>query len=260
MSGNHCRAFDLARGRYIAVLHDDDAWLPSYLEIATRILEHYSDVGVVITGALEVSGSGTEVRQRPTTMSSGVQHDPLQHILQQRFLMALPSVTVWRREALDANHRPWPDLVTADVTAFVDPALAGWRIYYQSTPLVRYRVHDDQIGAKEQFLHRDGLVRIWASYRFAKPHHERLRRRLLAHWLLARAGMHLKSERLLEARADVFGALSVDRRASPFRSAVLMLLTTSGVAARLANRLVTLMLVCYTDVTLRMRRFAREAT
>ncbi|MEH3052924.1 MAG: glycosyltransferase family 2 protein, partial [Patulibacter minatonensis] len=30
-AGNHAATLDLARGRYLAVLHDDDAWQPDYL-------------------------------------------------------------------------------------------------------------------------------------------------------------------------------------------------------------------------------------
>lgn len=222
LAGNHNRAFELASGRYIAVLHDDDAWQPQYLEHAVAVLAADADIGYVLSGAEEVDARGATIRRRPTTMRDGVQDDPLGQMLDEHFLYAVPSLTVWRREALDASSPPWPDYVTADMKAFVDPVVEGWRVHFTGVSLVRYRVHDDQIGARRQFDHRDGLVRLWSAYRFAQPAHERQRRQLLARWLLARAGSHLEHGRAPAARADVVDALREDPRAGLLRCAGLI--------------------------------------
>ncbi|CAN5744948.1 hypothetical protein BH23ACT10_BH23ACT10_32550 [soil metagenome] len=222
LAGNHHRAFEMASGGYVAVLHDDDAWRPRYLERAVEVFDADRRVGYVLNGADEVDARGAMIRRRPTTMVEGVQDDPLGHMLDEHFLYTVPSLTVWRRPALDASDPPWPDYVTADMKAFIDPVVEGWRVHFTAAGLVRYRVHDGQIGARRQFDHRDGLVKLWSAYRFPEPDHEQLRRQLLARWLLARAGSHLEAGRGKPARADVAAALRADPSAGALRCAGLI--------------------------------------
>jgi glycosyltransferase involved in cell wall biosynthesis len=222
LAGNHSKAVDQSRGRYVAFLHDDDVWHPRHIQHAVHILETHDDVGYVLSGADEIAADGTFRRRRPTSLAPGDQADPLAHILTEHFLLAVPSVGVWRRAALDATPRPWPDLITGDLAAFIDPILAGWRVHYTGDALVRYRVHEGQIGSQRQFAHRDGLVKVWDSYRFANAHHEELRRRVLARWLLARAGSHLKAGRQRAARHDVVAAFREAPMAGLLRSIVLI--------------------------------------
>lgn len=236
LTGNHSRAVDLSRGQYVAFLHDDDAWHPCYIERAVDVLETHDDVGYVLSGADEITADGTVCGRRPTTLEPGVQTDPLRHIVTEHCLLAVPSLGVWRRAALDATPRPWPDLVTGDLKAFIDPVLDGWRIHYTGDQLVRYRIHDGQIGSRRQFAHRDGLVKVWDSYRFENAHHEQRRRHVLARWLLARAGSHLEAGRHSAARKDVIRAFRTAPKAGPTRGTVLMTLSLM----RYSNSLVTL--------------------
>lgn len=235
-SGNHCRALDLARGRHVAILHDDDAWSPTYLEVAAGILEREHDVGICISCAVDVSSDGRLLRRKPTAMMHGVQRDALAHLLDGRFPIMYPSSAMWRRRALTANARPWPDLVVADVTAFIDPIIAGWQLYYNDEPLVRYRVHDGQIGARDQFRHRDGQVKVWSGYAFVHKRHERQRRRLLATWQIARAGSHLESGRIHQARYDLASAARADTSVQPLRRLALRTLCAAPGLIRPSRR------------------------
>ena len=38
-SANHCALLDRARGRYLAIFHDDDEWEPGYLSSMSAVLE-----------------------------------------------------------------------------------------------------------------------------------------------------------------------------------------------------------------------------
>lgn len=207
LTGNHGRAIDESHGRYVAFLHDDDLWHPDYLARAVRVLDGGPDLGYVLSGADEIADDGTRLRRRPTTMRPGRIADPLAEVMRPDFLHGIPSMTVWRRTALDATPRPWLPNVTGDFQAFVDPPAQGWGTYFAREPLVRYRVHGGQAGATRQFDHRDGLVRIWSRYRFDDPRHEAMRRRILARSLLGRAGMHLRLGRRHQCRRDVAAAL-----------------------------------------------------
>ena len=227
LSGNHCKAIDSARGRFVAILHDDDAWLPTYLETAADVLQRGPQVGLCISASVDVAADGTVLRRKPNAMVPGVQRDPLSHLLDPRFPVMHPSATVWRRDALDSNHRPWADLVVADMTAFIDPVLAGWQVHYSAVPLVRYRVHDGQIGATQQCRHRDGLVKLWSGYRFADSRHEQLRRQLLARWHIARAGALLRSGRVDAASMDIASAAREDSSVQPLRRTALRALCSA---------------------------------
>lgn len=227
LSGNHCKAIDHARGRFIAILHDDDAWLPTYLATSVDVFQRQPEVGLCISATLDVAADGTVLRRKPTAMVPGIQDDPLSHLLNGRYPVMYPSSAMWRRAALDSNRRPWPELIVADITAFIDPVLSGWQLYFVDTPLVRYRVHDGQIGAVQQFIHRDGQVRLWSHYRFAQAHHERQRRRLMASWSIARAGAHLLAGRSNEARRDLKLAAQEDRTVRTLRRVALRALCSA---------------------------------
>lgn len=197
---NHVAAIEHSSGEFIAFLHDDDEWDPHHLQHALAIFQEHPSVGLVLSGCDEIDAAGTWLRRRSTTMQPGVQKDALAQFLDDDVMLMLPSAAVFRRTALEANPRPWPDLPAADMTMFIDVARAGWDVFYVDRVLMRYRRHDAQV-AGDQLVHRDAVVRIWAGYSFVSRRHERLRRRRVARDLLARAGELLR-------RGDVAGACS----------------------------------------------------
>jgi glycosyltransferase involved in cell wall biosynthesis len=204
-AGNHCRAIDEARGRYITFLHDDDAWEPEYLAASASILDLYPEAGLVLAGATEVDANGAAIGPRPANMPPGLVARPLVRMLDPAFMMLLPSLTMVRRTALEANTRPWPDVIAADLTMYVDIVQAGWQIYHLDTPLVRYRVHAGQIGA-DALAHRHALVSVWKAYTFADAEAEALRRHAVARALIGRAATLLRRREPARARQDLDGA------------------------------------------------------
>jgi glycosyltransferase involved in cell wall biosynthesis len=208
-SGNHCRAIDLTTGEYIAFLHDDDQWEADFLSKAVAVLDRNPEVGLVLCGAVEVDGGGKVLGERPARMEPGIQSDPIAKFTSSGFMMMLPSVSLFRREALESNKRPWPDVIAADGTMFIDVALAGWKIHYLAQPLVRYRVHAQQIGT-DDLAHRHALVTVWSGYNFADARLESLRRKVLARSLVARAGAYVKRHNFDAAAADLANARQAD--------------------------------------------------
>lgn len=235
LARNHVAALDAATGRYVAFLHDDDEWHHDHLRLASAVLERNPDVGLVLSGCDEVDEAGALLRRRPTTMRPGQQEDALAELLGDDVMLMLPSAAVFRRTALEANARPWPDVPAADMTMFVDVAAAGWRVFYVDRALVRYRVHPSQVGS-DQLVHRDAVVRVWQSYAFGSHSHEQLRRRRLAVDLLARAGELLKRGDTVAARRDLASARALHRRAGFTRAVVLATLTCAPRLAAPAGR------------------------
>lgn len=205
MAGNHCRSIGEARGGYIAFLHDDDIWERDFLKKTCAVLDDDPEVGLVLAGANEIDVEDRVLCRRPTVLQDGLQVDPLPHFLASNFMMMLPSLSVFRRTALERNLRPWLNVITAEVTMYIDILNAGWKLYYIDEPLIRYRVHKNQIGAND-LAHRHGLVTIWRSYHFADEHLEELRKKRLSSALLARAAALVKRRRLRKARNDLMQA------------------------------------------------------
>src|SRR3954447_16259734 len=104
---NHTMLLDRAQGRFIAFLHDDDHWLPGYLE---RALAHFDDdaVGLVCSAYFIDKGAGPDevVAARPPAG----RHGRWLH-LAVRHNTFIPSNTVLRREVWEQVRRPWPDVV-----------------------------------------------------------------------------------------------------------------------------------------------------
>ena len=225
-SGNHCRAIELTTGDYVAFLHDDDEWEADYLANASEILETNPEVGLVLCGAQEVDGHDNVIGLRPPRMHPGLQPDPLGCFLRPDFMMMLPSVALFRRAALGTNKRPWPDVVAADMTMFIDVARGHWGVYYVARPLVRYRIHDHQIGS-DGLVHRHAVVTVWSGYKFSENHLELQRKKALAQSLIARAGAWLRRGNLQAARQDLIAARHTRAKTSRLRRLALRTATVA---------------------------------
>ena len=73
LGGNHVRNIGIraASGRYIALLDDDDQWLPDKTEKQLRLLESHPDTGVVSCGRIAVYESGREEAEDPFLLPEG---------------------------------------------------------------------------------------------------------------------------------------------------------------------------------------------
>jgi glycosyltransferase involved in cell wall biosynthesis len=223
LAGNHCEAISRARGEFVAFLHDDDRWAPQYLRDA---LETFTDrcVGVAITQAMELDPDDRELGLRPTHMVPGIQHSPLKGFLTRGELLWLPSLSIFRHEALATNRRPWFDGVTADTTMFIDATLAGWKVSYVPQPNAFYRIHPGQ-AAQNRLAHRKSMVALWGRYRFDDPELDRLRRSHLAAVLVARAGAYIREGKSIPARHDLIHAKGLDSSRLPGKRRLLWALS-----------------------------------
>jgi glycosyltransferase involved in cell wall biosynthesis len=239
-AANHCALLDRARGRYLAVLHDDDWWEPTYLSSLVAVLDAEPTAGMACCGTV-VDRGAAGVEPWPVPLTPG-RHDNIIDILLREEWFLLPISTMWRREAWTGPARQWPDLCCGDLQVFLSIADAGWGLFYLPTPLAHWVQHDEQSGA---WRGPDNGLRVaddvltfwdlWLGGRSAATSDLVSRQR--ARWHLRRARALLLSGNRSEARVAL-GRASALARAGAVDPSELPQLRTLSLAARLPTSLV----------------------
>jgi hypothetical protein len=197
---NIVTSFGLARGRYLALLDDDDCWLPGFLDATLRAFESDRGAGIVFTDVyLETRGRR---RARRPALAAGPQQGVLLGILE-NWATVVPSAAVMRREVWEQGEREYPLEASAigDATMWIRAALAGWGFHYIDEPLVAYAVHPGQISWERRMETR--AINLFERFEFEDPACESLRRARLANARLAHGGSLLWRGRVREARRQI---------------------------------------------------------
>jgi glycosyltransferase involved in cell wall biosynthesis len=208
-SQNHVALLDRARGRYLAVLHDDDRWEPNYLSSLVGALEAQPDIGLACSAVhLDTGdeGGGTW----PVPIAPGRCDDLLTVLLTEEWFL-LPSNTMWRREVWSGPARQWPELCCGDLQVFLSAADAGWPLFFVDQPLLHYSVHRGQSGAwrgaDSGLGVANDVLAFWDRWLEGRaPAQVALTSRQRARWHLRRARALLLAGQTIEARGDVAAA------------------------------------------------------
>ncbi|MCS7006660.1 MAG: glycosyltransferase [Gaiellaceae bacterium] len=248
VGANHTRLLRVGEAPYVAILHDDDRWGPSFLERSIAFLEQHPSCAYVFSGHLLIDERGRVVGRSPLPLKPGVHSasDVLPRLYERNFI-APPTVVVRRdayaalgaayKEILFCDHEMWLRLLTqGDVGC-----LEMWE--------AEYRLHPLQTSSRKrlEFAERQFEV-IEATWDLPIP--SRVRRRALA---MAHARCALDLVELAEGRR----ALGHVRRAltsDPFAS------LRPSVAARIAAALGALALGHRGRETLARQRLRRYHT
>ncbi len=201
---NHVALLDRAVGRYVAVLHDDDCWEPSYLSSLVSALETHPEVGMACCGTLVDRGPESSVPW-PVPLEEGSHHDLIELLLREDWFL-LPTSTMWRRELWTGPARQWPDLSCGDLQFFLSAADAGWGLHYLPRVLAHRVQHDGQVSAWRGPDHglraADDVLAFWGWWLEGRPDEQvELTNRQRARWHLRRARALLLAGRSPEARA-----------------------------------------------------------
>ena len=145
-------AISAARGRYVALLDADDAWLPEYLAEQTRALDARPELDLVYADAM-LFGEGDGVGQ--SFMEKCPSRGPVtvESLLTQACAV-ITSCVVARRESLvaaglfDERYRR-----SEDFQLWVRMAHRGARIDYQRKVLARHRVRPDSLAGDASLMH-----------------------------------------------------------------------------------------------------------
>jgi glycosyltransferase involved in cell wall biosynthesis len=236
---NLVNAVRLARGQLIAILNDDDRWLPGYLAAVVDAFDRDPDLGVVFTDDwLEI---GTRRVRRRLPYVAG-RHDRFLCELLEHSLPASGVVmkrTVWQE---GEQRAPVSPSMVGDAVVWLRSAAAGWPFYYVDEPLAVSRVHVGQISWSDARL-PSLLVATYDAFRFDDPHAERLRRARVSEFLLARAHAHLLRRRAPEAWRDIARAHRIAPRPLGLRAALALSGARGAVMRWGASRPLVLMTV-----------------
>lgn len=227
MAQNWNMLLDSMRGGILALLQDDDRWLPGML---ARCLPAFDDPDVGVVFSNHLFDSGDRAWPRPSLLVGGTHHGFLREYLRTRPVAvsaALIRPEVWR------DVRPLPDTLAADVVLFARAADCGWAFHYVDEPLMAYRVHPQQLSAQPGF--RSDTVSAWKALRFSDEVAERLRRELLKESLISRAAAALRGGDSPTASVDLQEAATLGRLGR--RGGVLSWLARHSRALSLIRRL-----------------------
>jgi hypothetical protein len=196
---NIVTSFGLARGRLLALLDDDDRWLPGFLETVVEHFERDPELGIIFTDVYFEAG-GRRVRRRAPVV--GGRHESFLCQILEHWPIA-PSAAVMRRAVWEEGERDFPlqDFAIGDVTMWIRAALAGWPFRYLDEPLVVRGLDAGQLSWSEGIPAR--AIATHERFRFDDPACERLRCAWLAEARLAQAGAHLWHGRVRLARREI---------------------------------------------------------
>lgn len=138
---SHNRLICMSKGKYVHVLHSDDAILPTFIEECVNLMEKHPNVGFTVTERYEVDESSNPIPMAPPFYNTSciIPAEQQKSVL----LMAsyyVPSQTVIRKEILERIG-----LYKIEITTFMD----WWLLYECSSisdmgcinkPLCQYRV------------------------------------------------------------------------------------------------------------------------
>ena len=215
---NHVALLDRARGRYLAVLHDDDRWAPGYLARLVAVLEENPEVGLACCAVVLDRGDGSAERW-PVPLRPGRSDDLLEVVLAQEWFLLLDS-TVWRRQVWSGPARRWPDVRCGDLQFFLSAAEARWPVYFVDEVLATYSIHRGQSGAWRGGDHglgvADDVLAFWAGWLEGRP--DEVARRSAtqrARWHVRRARALVLAGRSAEARRALATAEALGGRGLP---------------------------------------------
>ena len=146
---NNLAAFNEAKGKYVANLHDDDIWEPTFLEKLIPPLESNEDAVLAFSDHFIMDSEGktddqqteqNSVKYKRRTLTPGL-HRPFCRIGLVDQSVPLAMASVLRKDAIDWNDFPAEVSSQYDLWLTYLACRTGLGAYYIPERLTRYRVH-----------------------------------------------------------------------------------------------------------------------
>lgn len=177
LSGARNTGFRASHGQYVCFLDADDTLLPDKFEKQMAVFEREPDLGVVISGYLDIDADGATII-RP--VEKYWYRDALDHLLNHEVFPVHAALI--RREILDSND-PFPEVINRgeyqeDWQLWLDLALKGIQFSSAPEPTCRYWRRAGS-GSSYPLKHLDGARRVvgWLrQHPNAKPYQKQIDR------------------------------------------------------------------------------------
>ncbi len=187
-----------ARGKYVALLHDDDRWSPRFLAVLVGALEHHPEAVLAFcdhhiiddTGAIDVAATDSATRRfGRAELSEGVIDDFLGVVIRQSVKI---TGCVWRRDSLPVHELSPGVAPHLDVWLSYLLARGGGAAYFSPQRLMSYRLHPGSHSASRDLA--VWLAGIQCQERMLddpklRAHADVLTRRVAGYHRLAAEGM-----------------------------------------------------------------------
>lgn len=131
------RCIELAAGKYVALLDQDDVWLPTKLERQIRFLESHHEYGLVYSDCLVIDGNGQVIKRHSQQVRPVYGHVLAELLLSSPIMV---STTIFPRTVLEAVGSFRDYRMCEEYDLFLRVA-ARYPIGYLEEPLAKYRVH-----------------------------------------------------------------------------------------------------------------------
>jgi glycosyltransferase involved in cell wall biosynthesis len=222
-------AMGLARGRLLAVLNEDDTWLPTFLETVTQRFAADPELGVVFTDVVLAAGRQRIAFRLP--LAPGRHDRGVEGILNYGIQA---SSGVIRRAAWEQGEEqvPLSANMVGDLALWLQAAAGHWPFQFVAEPLAVLGLHSRQVTWSDQQLPAR-IIETLTAFRFDDRADEELRLARLSEAFLRRAHVDLRGGRFVRCGRDIARAWSIIPRPPALR-ALLALSGVRDIAARAA--------------------------
>lgn len=226
-SANIRNSMMLAKGKYVASLHDDNLWRPNFLERLVFHLETNSDLVLAFSDEYVIDSAGfvnhtktKKASQSREKLEEGI-YRPFYDLVINQSMPAF-SGTVIKRDVVD--WETWGSL-TDKVWGYMDYCLmyfccrSGGGIYYVPEKLSITRDHEET-WSKKGAINFDGKIKAAKAEIFyvkllledekTRPYTSHLLRRLAHAYTSLGIGL-LRGKKLAEARSNLFYSLNLNK-------------------------------------------------
>lgn len=154
-------AVEAASAEHVAMLHQDDLWLPGRLDVVAELIARAPDAALLVTAAQIVDNAGSALGLwRPPFAAGEVSREACRDDLLVQNSIALPA-PVFRRDAyLAAGGLDESLWYTPDWDLWLKLAAQG-RVIYDPRPTVAFRVHGGSLtmtGDRREFAEQLDIV------------------------------------------------------------------------------------------------------
>lgn len=193
LAGNWNELVNMACGKYIIILGDDDRLLPTYLEEMARLIHSHS-ADVAFSSQLFIDSEGNILPELTeelnayygrTNLPEGLLEDPIKVVLGNSVPM---SASVIRTE-LVKKYPFKEDLNTPEIEVFLRIALDGGSFAYSPKKIAEYRVHDQ--SATSSGLTIDRLLGYMHDIQVPQSH-EKFKKTFFADKIIPAINMSLR--------------------------------------------------------------------